>query len=181
MVGTSDQQIEWLAAHTSWAEKWAEKGFFLREQPQHELHVDTFTIGIHAVTAAQYRAFVDADGYQYERYWTESGLQWLEAEQVAGPACGDEALWMDDGRLPVVGVSWYEAAAFCNWMGEVLGRACRLPTEVEWEKAAGGGQERIYPWGNLFDPKKCNTRAANVKHTLACWFIQPGRGQRLRL
>lgn len=173
MVGTSDQQIAWLVAHTSWARKWAEKGFFLREQPQHELYVDTFTIGIHAVTAAEYRAFVDADGYRCARYWTESGRLWLEAEQSAGPAYGDEARWTGDGRLPVTGVSWYEAAAFCNWLGEVLGRACRLPTEVEWEKAAGGGQERIYPWGNLFDSKKCNTRAANVNHTLPVGSYSP--------
>jgi formylglycine-generating enzyme required for sulfatase activity len=48
----------------------------------------------------------------------------------------------------VVSVSWYEAAAYCAWLSERLGRAVRLPTEAEWERAARGTSGRKYPWGS---------------------------------
>lgn len=67
----------------------------------------------------------------------------------------DELSW-SDSRLnqpnqPVVGVDWYDAAAFCRWLGE------RLPTSAEWERAASGPQGFRYPWGNEFERGRCNT------------------------
>lgn len=173
VVGTGDEQANWLAAHTSWAEKWIEKGFFAREQPQHEVHVENFAISIHPVMVEYYRAFIAAGGYENGCYWTESGRLWLVENGGTEPAYWDEDRWVGDERLPVVGVSWFEAAAFCCWWGKVLGRDCRLPTEVEWEKAAGGGQERLYPWGNRFDSQKCNIRTAEINHTVPVGTYSP--------
>ena len=60
---------------------------------------------------------------------------------------------------PVTFVSWHGAGAHTNWAGK------RLPTEQEWEKAARGTDGWIYPWGNAFEQKFCNTREAGPKHT----------------
>jgi len=64
---------------------------------------------------------------------------------------------------PVVGVSWYEARAYCNWLGAQTGAAVRLPTEVEWEAAARGPAARRYPWGEAFDRLRANTYETHVR------------------
>ncbi len=51
-------------------------------------------------------------------------------------------------ELPVVGVSWLDAAAYCAWRSEQDGRQVRLPTEAEWEFAARGSQRALFPWGD---------------------------------
>ncbi|HXH40700.1 MAG TPA: SUMF1/EgtB/PvdO family nonheme iron enzyme, partial [Thermoanaerobaculia bacterium] len=58
-----------------------------------------------------------------------------------------------DQEQPVVAVSWFDAIAFCQWLGGTWGRRVRLPTEAEWECAARGGAEGMhYPWGNELPP-----------------------------
>jgi len=63
-----------------------------------------------------------------------------------------------DPRWPVGGISWHDALAYCDWRGERDGRPYRLPTEEEWEKAAGGVDGRRYPWGDDFDSTLCVMR-----------------------
>jgi serine/threonine-protein kinase len=65
-----------------------------------------------------------------------------------------------DARWPVVGISWHDAVAYCEWRSEREGRRLRLPTETEWEKAARGVDGRRFPWGSQFDPELCNVRTS---------------------
>ena len=159
-------------------------------------HLDyDYWISRYPVTVAQFETFVQAGGYQETRYW-------FEAEKVG--------VW-EDGQIrgrgrpydfgepfslrnhPVVGVSWYEALAFCRWLEEQSGvSSCefrvwrndqletlnsklqtfrvRLPSEAEWEKAARGGAsaenpypQRRYPWGDEPDPNRANYDETGIK------------------
>jgi formylglycine-generating enzyme required for sulfatase activity len=93
------------------------------EAPCHVVDVAPFRIGRTAVTNAQYRAFVEETGHRPPSSWP-GGVVPARQEDV-----------------PVTYVSWHDASAFCAWAGG------RLPTEAEWE-AAAGGDGRLWPWGD---------------------------------
>jgi formylglycine-generating enzyme required for sulfatase activity len=96
-------------------------------------------------------------GYEIHDFWTTEGQKWLEQNKITKPL-----IWRDRTyncpTSPVVGVSWYEAVAFCNWLSASKkdGLVYRLPTEEEWQAAAAGKEKREYPWGDKIDPHKCN-------------------------
>jgi len=118
-------------------------GPFLVGEPRRQLTLQVFEIGRYPVTVAQYKAFVENNGYLNNQWWNAGGF-------------GEERMPMDwDEQLehpnrPVVGVNWYEAAAYCAWAGG------RLPTSDEWEATAQGKDGREYPWGGA---KPDETRA----------------------
>ncbi|MDY7077917.1 MAG: SUMF1/EgtB/PvdO family nonheme iron enzyme [Chloroflexota bacterium] len=92
-----------------------------------------------------------------------------------------EPAWWDYAALtganqPVVGVTWYEARAYCTWLAGVVNRPCRLPTEAEWEAAVRGGEGRIYPWGNRFDAVRVNTVEGQVLVTTPVGVYPQGLG-----
>jgi formylglycine-generating enzyme required for sulfatase activity len=66
---------------------------------------------------------------------------------------------------PVVGISWYEARAYCAWLSAQTGRVYRLPTEAECQAAARGLEGRRYAWGNEFDAARCNSFETHVRGT----------------
>ena len=74
---------------------------------------------------------------------------WDEQGKLAAPFTGD---------LPVVGISGEAAEAYCAWLGKRLGMTCRLPTRLEWEKAARGVDGRAYVWGNAYEPGRALLR-----------------------
>lgn len=103
------------------------------EQPIHEVHVSTFAMCVHAVTNQEYQRFLAATGHR--------------------PNAANDDPRFQRARQPVVGVSWFDAVAYCEWLARTTGLACRLPTEAEREKAAVGDRpERLYPWGDDAPP-----------------------------
>jgi formylglycine-generating enzyme required for sulfatase activity len=166
-MGISDEQIDQLAHKHDSAKKWKEKGYFDREQPHQTVTLGSYYMSKCPATVREYRAFVVAGGYQIARYWTQAGWAWRESTGRIEPAFWREEKWTGDDQLPVVGVSWYEARAYCEWLAEVTGRRYRLPTEAEWEKAARGTDERLYPWGDDFEAWRCNTRPSGLNRTVA--------------
>jgi formylglycine-generating enzyme required for sulfatase activity len=149
LMGSDDERDSWL----------------LKASPQHKVKLPAYYITRYPVTVAQFRAFVDASGYQ----WGRSSQQ--------GAA-----------HHPVVYVSWHDALAYCYWLTarlrewsgtpEPLATLLRtedwrviLPSEAEWEKAARGADGRAYPWGNEPDPNRANYDGTgiNTTSTVGCF------------
>jgi formylglycine-generating enzyme required for sulfatase activity len=108
------------------------------EAPVHEVTLRRFRMGRFPVTVQEFGAFLEDGGYPARQYWAEGLGEFKE------PAAWEEQKQYPN--RPVVGVSWYEAAAYCVWKGG------RLPTEAEWERAARGPEGCKYPWGNQPPP-----------------------------
>lgn len=113
-----------------------------------------YYIDAHEVTNARFKRFVAAGAYSQERFWPEAGR-----DRVALSAFrGQPQSWVGEdypagaADHPVTGVSWYEAMAYCRWRSLAEGGDFRLPTEWQWERAAGWDPDRkvkrAYPWGN---------------------------------
>ncbi|RRR77372.1 MAG: hypothetical protein EI684_01585 [Candidatus Viridilinea halotolerans] len=126
------------------------------EKPQHWLTLPNYWIGKTPLTNAQFRPFVEGDGYTNIEYWTAAGWAWRIKEKISQPAYWEDAKW-NGANQPVVGVSWYEAVAYVRWLSAKTGHPFRLPSEAEWEKAARGPDGRIYPWGDRWDAKRLNS------------------------
>ncbi len=117
------------------------------EKPAHKVAVDGFWLARAPVTNTQFRLFVADGGYDQARWWTEAGWEQRQQEKWTEPRFWAYTKWKGGVPQPVVGVSWYEATAFCAWAAEATGEAIRLPTEAEWEKGARGVDGRRFPWG----------------------------------
>lgn len=122
------------------------------EHPIHNVYLDSFYIDKYEVTNAQFKKFIDANGYCDSTLWTPIGWRFIRKFNLLQPKFwDDENFGINYPNKPVVGICWYEASAYAKWAGK------RLPTEAEWERAARSADGRLYPWGNEKpDENKCN-------------------------
>ncbi len=155
ILGTSKMQVQHLVAREQWAEEWYTHDLFQVEQPQHKVMLAEFEIGRFPVTNAEYYLFVWETSHRVPRGWF--GFRYIEEE----------------ANHPVTNVSMADALAYCKWLSEDVGQTYRLPTEAEWERASRGDDPRIYPWGDEFDPWRCNTIESAKKSTTQIGIYSP--------
>ena len=135
---------------------------FIDSTPCHRVYLDAFYIGRYPVTKAQYARFVQGTDHPVPF----TGFDWVSPDtwnrKVPPPR---------EENHPVVGVSWDDAHAYCEWAG------LRLPTEAEWEKAAvwdaKAGRKRVYPWGDEWDARRCNCSEGGKGGTTPVAFYSP--------
>ena len=97
--------------------------------PLHQVRLNSFGIGRFPVTNREFKIFVDEANTPVPPFWSDP--------------------MFSNPDQPVVGVSWNDAATYCEWLRRRTGKNFRLPTEAEWERAARGQREGcLYPWGN---------------------------------
>ncbi len=115
----------------------------LDDTPVHDVQLDRYMISRYEITNRQYEMFIRETGYPSPEHWN-------------GRLC---PAGLED--LPVTRVSWIDADLYCKWMTQKTGLTFRLPTEAEWERAAGSGGS--YPWGDKWSGSNGNTEEAGRK------------------
>ncbi len=135
--------------------------------------VDGFVMKRFPVTNAEYIAFLDA---LVDRGREDEAL-------LHAPTSGDKVIYGRDAQghfllredshgdawnpdYPVLMVDWHAATAYAAWLAQSTGESWRLPTSLEWEKAARGVDGRLYPWGNRLDATFANLRGSRAGRLL---------------
>ena len=151
-----------------------EPGSLDNERPAHVVDIPAFRIGRVPVTNAEWRVFIDDGGYRHRALWSVLGWEHRQRAGLTAPQ-----FWNPDGSRtrfgrveqipddePVQHVTYFEAEAYAAWAG------ARLPTEVEWEKAARGTIDvRTWPWGNdaMSDCTRMNYDDPNIDDGTNQW------------
>jgi formylglycine-generating enzyme required for sulfatase activity len=118
--------------------------------------VGPFEIAKYPLTNAQFAKFVEAGGYSQRQWWTDEGWQEKEQNNWTEPLYWQDPKW-NKADHPVVGVSWYETIAYCQWISDFTGELITLPTEQQWQRAAQGDSDRRVAWGDVDDDEvRCN-------------------------
>lgn len=144
----------------------------------------SYKIAKYMITNADFARFIVAKGYDNSKWWTKNGWkQCIQIEKWERPDNWNSSL-LNNPLQPVVGVSWYEAMAYCKWLtnnGHLSGwlsekDVIRLPTSLEWERAARHIDKRMYPWGNQEpDIERANFDATALNRTTPIGCFPSGK------
>ena len=118
----------------------SQKNWIARETPQHWVGIGRpFAMGRYPVTVGEWRAFVQASGWQQhgEVDWESPGFPQTDTH-------------------PVVGVTWFDALQYVAWLGEATGKRYRLPSEAEWEYACRAGSKTAFNVGDTISTTQAN-------------------------
>jgi len=138
---------------------------FRDERPAHRVAItQPFDMAVTEVTVGQFKAFVEATGYETDAEKNGGALGCFpeERDYVDRFHKDPSITWRSPGfeqtdSHPVVAVSWNDAVAFCKWLSEKEGHVYRLPSEAEWEYACRAGSTSWYSWGS--DPDQAYAHA----------------------
>jgi formylglycine-generating enzyme required for sulfatase activity len=118
--------------------------------------MEGFRIAKYPVTNSQFQVFVNHPiGYSYEQWWdfSNEAMNWRKTNPKPREST------FGGSNHPRTDVCWYEAMAYCHWLSYLSGFDIAPPTEQQWQRAAQGDDNRLYPWDmtNKFDKSRCNT------------------------
>ncbi|MEL6406023.1 MAG: SUMF1/EgtB/PvdO family nonheme iron enzyme [Chloroflexota bacterium] len=133
--------------------------------------VTAFSMAKYPITNVQYEKFVESGGYKKPRWWTAHGWATKEEKGWEKPSYFMDEKWNTDLQ-PVIGVSYFEAVAFCNWLSTITREKIMLPTESQWQYAAQGSSGLVFPWGNQWDCTRCNNSVSPCKNEVTTAVTQ---------
>lgn len=138
------------------------------ESPLRVIQLPAFWLGKCEVTNQQFAEFLNAQE-KFDEKWIDLGSRKCLIEKLKAGKNGEVAYqvntskYKNAARYPVVMVSKYGAEAYCNWLSEKSGTKHRLPTEMEWEKAARGPFSTVYSYGDRYDSGAANQESGYLK------------------
>lgn len=152
------------------------------EKEQYAVHVPDYWIGRYPITNDQFAKFIQNTKYktlaEEEGGWNPEKMELAIGFNWRHPL-GTKDIYEKKLNHPVVQATFYDALAFCEWLNHMegiippQGYTFRLPTEVEWEKAARGEYGNEWPWGNEFNANKCNSIEGGKGETTTVGIYSP--------
>jgi formylglycine-generating enzyme required for sulfatase activity len=195
-----------------------DKQAYEAEKEQFSLWLPQFWISRYPLTNAQFEPFIKSEGYEEQTWWSVEGWAWRNGEDSDLTDIKDKMLrntyqkalelrpierrrqpyywnstpWNGKNR-PVVGVNWFEAQAYTNWLTEIgkqqglFNQHCatevraNLPSEAEWEKAIRGTTGYRYPWGNQWKEDACNIDETELATSSVAGMFPKGCSQQFKV
>ncbi len=156
--------------------KFETKEYDLEDIDIDKIEIRAFEMGKYPVSNRWFEEFISFGGYHDGKYFSREGNKWLKAAGALLPGAWNQRKY-NCPNSPVVGVSWYEADAFCRWLTQNRddGHEYRLPSEFEWQAAAAGEEKRKYPWGKEINPDKCNYHETEIGRISPVGIFEEGK------